>query len=344
MKIVKKIFKIITDILTFLVFLILILIIFAKFRMMFTGNDYFELFGYSIFSVATGSMEPAIKQNDIILIKKSKNYTVNDIVTFKGENAYITHRIISKRGNTIITKGDANNTKDATIEESQIIGKVVKVFNKAGVWQKVFTSPKTIILIFVTLILFDFAFSYKGNKKLEKEEVKEIEDEDNSKISDYIKIAKNKFNDLTSKVKNKTKKTREVKEIKEDYEDSFVKEKPKKDNEAIKKIKNTYDKTVDKLEDYKIRAKLKYNEFKTKNEKKKLLEKIKGIKFEQVLKRDDSPKMSKKEVTELYKKTEDLEEGRDVEFDTKEQDFLNYTIRLDLNELQKHIDDEINKE
>ena len=165
MKIVKKIFKIITDILTFLVFLVLILIIFAKVRMMFTGNDYFELFGYSIFSVATGSMEPAIKQNDIILIKKSKKYDVDEIVTFKGENAYITHRIISKRGTTIVTKGDANNTKDATIEENQIIGKVVKVFSQAGVWQKIFTSPKTIILIFLTLVLVDFAFSYKGNKK-----------------------------------------------------------------------------------------------------------------------------------------------------------------------------------
>ena len=35
--------------------------------------------------------------------------------------------------------------------------------------------------------------------------------------------------------------------------------------------------------------------------------------------------------------------GEEVKLDKKEKDFLNYTVRLDLNELQKRIDDKINE-
>ena len=244
---IQNVFKIVVDILTFLVFLLLILIIFSKFKMVVSDKDYFDMFGYSLFSVATGSMEPTIKQNDIIVVHKQNNYKVDDIVTFKSEKAYVTHRIVTKRGNTIVTKGDANNSKDVAIERKDIIGKVVKILPKAGIWQKVLSSPKNIIMIFITLMLFDFAFSYKGIQK-----------------KNNIKL-------------------------------------------------------VNKVED-------------------------KEIKFEQVNKIEDSPKMTKKEIETLYKKTDMVKSGEDVKFDKKEKEFLNYTIRLDLNELQKQIDEEMKEE
>lgn len=251
--IIKRIFKTIVDILTFLVFVVLVLIIYSKVKMIVTGNDYFDMFGYSIFSVATGSMEPAISQNDIIIIKNKDDYEINEIVTFKSDNAYVTHRIVSKRGETFVTKGDANNTKDVEIDKSVIIGKVVKILHNAAAWQKIFSSPKVIIAIFATLILFDFAFSYKG----------------------------------------------------------------------IQKKKNT--KLVDRVAD-----------------------KIGKIKLEQVnkqaKKKDDAPSMSDKEIVELVKKTDMVKSGEDVKFDKKEKDFLNYTVRLDLSELQKQIDKNMNKE
>ena len=163
--IAKKVLKMFVDVLTLAVFLVLILIIVAKVKMMFSGKDYFELFGYSVFTVATGSMEPAIKQNDVIIVKKENEYNVDDITTFISDNAFVTHRIISIKGHEIVTKGDANNAKDAIIKDTDIIGKVIKIIPNGAVWQKVFTSPLTLIMIFATLIMFDFAFSYKGNKK-----------------------------------------------------------------------------------------------------------------------------------------------------------------------------------
>jgi len=165
----KKVFGIIVDILTFSVFLVLVLIIFSRVKMMVSGKEYFDVFGYSVFNVATGSMEPAISQNDIIIVKEQDSYELNDIVTFKSDNAYVTHRVIAKTGSNLVTKGDANNAKDVSIKQNDVIGKVVKVIRQGGLWQQMFTSPTIIIMIFVTLMLFDFAFSYRGSKEEEKE-------------------------------------------------------------------------------------------------------------------------------------------------------------------------------
>lgn len=241
----KKILKIVIDMLTLFVFLILLLIIVSKVKMIFSGKNYFDFFGYSVFNVATGSMEPTLKQNDIILVKKCDDYVVDDIVTFESDGAYITHRIITKRGNDIVTKGDANNTKDVGITIDSVIGKVIKIYHNAGIWQKVMTTPQIIIMVFVTLILFDFAFSYKG-------------------------------------FKNK---------------------------------KNV-----------------------------KIVDKIKDVDLKEVNKKEDSPNMSDGEIVELGKKVDLVQKGEEVNFDKKEKEFLNYTIRLDLNELQKEIANKIRKE
>ena len=189
--IAKKVLKMFVDVLTVSVFLVLILIIVAKVKMMISGKQYFEVFGYSIFTVATGSMEPAIKQNDVIVVKKEKEYSVNDITTFFSDNAFVTHRIISIKGHEIVTKGDANNAKDAIIKDTDIIGKVVRIIPNGAVWQKVLTSPLTIIMIFVTLILFDFAFSYKGNKvKVNLVKVKDNQSDNNIEQIKEIKEEK----------------------------------------------------------------------------------------------------------------------------------------------------------
>ena len=245
MSIVKRVLKIIIDILTLIVFIILLFIIFAKVKMMFSDKDYFDIFGYSVFNVETGSMKPTINENDIIVVKKSNDYRVDDIITFKSDDDYITHRIVSKNNERIVTQGDANNAKDVAINESAVIGKVIKIVRRGGVWQRVFTSPPIIAMIFVTLILFDFAFSYKGIKKKQNE---------------------------------------------------------------------------------------------------KMVDKIKDISLKQVNKIPDSPKMTNKEIVELVKKTDAVKNGEEVKFDKKEKEFLNYTIRLDLNELEKQINSKMNGE
>ena len=188
----RKVAEIIINVLTIIVFVLLAIMIFAKVKMMISKKDYFEVFGYSVFNVATGSMDPTIKQNDIILVKMTKNYNVNDIITFEKDGSYITHRVITINDNNVITKGDANNANDLAIDKQAVLGKVIKIFASAGIWQKILTSPKVIILIFLTLILFDFAFSYKGFKKPKK-------DEPSEKI-DINKISKDELEAIYEKV------------------------------------------------------------------------------------------------------------------------------------------------
>ena len=201
----KKVAKYIINTLTAIVFLILVLVIFAKVKMMVSGKDYFEMLGYSVFNVATGSMEPTISKNDIIIVKLSKKYEVNDIVTFKKDDSYITHRVITINDNNLITKGDANNTNDVEIKKDAVLGKVTKIFHNAGIWQKTFTSPKVIVMIFITLLLFDFSFSYNGFKKdSDKKKTSEKKDIDN--------LSKEELESIYEQI-NKAKTEKEIKNL-----------------------------------------------------------------------------------------------------------------------------------
>ena len=300
----KKAFGIIVDVLTFIVFFVLVLIILSRVKMMVSGKEYFDVFGYSIFNVATGSMEPVISQNDIIIVKEQKDYELNDIVTFKSDNAYVTHRVISKSGNSIITKGDANNAKDVSIKKDDIIGKVVHVIRQGGVWQQIFTSPTIIIMIFVTLMLFDFAFSYKGSKEAAEEEEVKVKETVKDKDEDEV-------------VEKKEKKPRKKINIKE------------KLDEKIKVVKEA-------AEEVKEKAKAKTKKIKKKEEKE-----------------TEEPKLTDKEIVELYKKSHEVsnkaestkktEEVEDA-YTEDEEDPFGYTVRLDLSELQKRINEKMNED
>ena len=187
----KKIIKIITNIILIILFAILALIIFVKAKTLISGKNYFSLFNYSVFEVATGSMNPAINKNDIIVTKKVDNYEINDIITFQKDQDYITHRILSKNNDTFITKGDANNTEDTPISKDKIIGKVIKIYPNLGIWKNIFSNPKILIIIFVTLVIFDIAFSY-DSKKEKKPSVKLLhKKEDTIAPKDISKIKEN---------------------------------------------------------------------------------------------------------------------------------------------------------
>src|SRR5574344_3165377 len=191
---IKKIFKVIIDILTFIMFLALILIIIAKMDMTINNRDYFSIFGYSFFIVVKGSMEPNIKENDIIVVQNNKGFNIGDVITYKENDAYITHRIISIDGNNLVTKGDANNANDAVISNDKVIGVVVKDYHNLEVWHKIFTTPSILISLFVTLILFDFAFSYNPKEKTLTKKVKINKPKEEPIVNVDIQKPKIKFN------------------------------------------------------------------------------------------------------------------------------------------------------
>ncbi len=96
-------------------------------------------FGYSPLVVATGSMSETINAGDMVIIHKQQEYAVQDIISFMPEGATIptTHRIVKiNEDGTFTTRGDANNVDDPPVKEEMILGKVVAVIPKVGLFVK----------------------------------------------------------------------------------------------------------------------------------------------------------------------------------------------------------------
>lgn len=94
-------------------------------------------FGYATLIVDTGSMESELMIGDMILIKKTDDYKIGDIITYlhEGDTIPTTHRIINYTDDGFVTKGDNNNTKDTEdVTPDIIIGEVIHVFPKVGVF------------------------------------------------------------------------------------------------------------------------------------------------------------------------------------------------------------------
>ena len=94
-------------------------------------KSYSNIFGFTAFRVATGSMENTIEVGDIVIAKLDTPVNLNDIIVFQENDYFITHRLINFIENKLITKGDANNSEDKAIDESQVIGKVVAIVSPA---------------------------------------------------------------------------------------------------------------------------------------------------------------------------------------------------------------------
>lgn len=167
---ISKIFGVILNILIAILLIIVLLVIYSNIQVKLLKKDYFNVFGYTVFQVATGSMSGTIEIKDIVIVKvineiQQKELNVDDIIVFRQEGNIITHRIIKTDGYNIITKGDANNAEDNPITVKDVVGEVVKTVPNIGVWEKVFTTPKVYISIIITIILFIVTFSYNVNKE-----------------------------------------------------------------------------------------------------------------------------------------------------------------------------------
>ena len=132
----NKIFKIVYGTLKTIFFTILILYVVFICVQRLSGNN--SVFGFRLFTVATGSMKGVYNVNDVIAVKDfdNKKLKVGDDIAFIGnrgglENKLVTHRIIKieeeSNGRIFTTKGVKNNVEDPSITESQILGKVVGV-------------------------------------------------------------------------------------------------------------------------------------------------------------------------------------------------------------------------
>ena len=127
-------------------------------------------FGFTFFEVATGSMKDTIQIGDGVLVEITKDVKENDIIVYKEEENFITHRLIEINENgDLITKGDANNSKDQPIKIDKVLGKVVYILPKIGILKKAILSKQVLILILTLIILLGVALKITTNLE-EKDE------------------------------------------------------------------------------------------------------------------------------------------------------------------------------
>ncbi len=171
---IKKLFKMIAT--AFLVILVLLCIYtFVVTDIM--KKDYVNVFGYTYFVVASGSMSGSIEVDDIIFVKITKDVKTDDIITFIDEDGnLITHRLVNKNGEKYITKGDVNNVSDDPITSDQIVGKVALVVSPSFILK----SIAIFLIIFILLALVNF------DQVIKKYIVKTPTKKENSKLPEDI--------------------------------------------------------------------------------------------------------------------------------------------------------------
>ena len=130
-------------------------------------------FGYGMSVVLSGSMESRLSVDDLVIIKATDSYNVNDIVLYQDGNSLVIHRIIEIDGDTVTTKGDANNVADEPIQKSQIKGVLVYDIAGFGAVVNVLKQPVFVILI-LAAAFFLTEFSYRKEKDNDTEELDEI--------------------------------------------------------------------------------------------------------------------------------------------------------------------------
>lgn len=184
MKLWESIGQTIINILIVIITIIALFTMYSFVELQLMDKDYVTIFGYTYFEVASGSMEPFISKDDMVIVKLDDTYQEGDVVTYYLNGDFITHRVVKIDINTITTKGDANNTKDPAISQDSVIGRVVLVIPNVGIWKRVLLSPRVLFLLVITFTLFSFTFSYNTKdtrKKIRRQNEKKkalLESED----------------------------------------------------------------------------------------------------------------------------------------------------------------------
>lgn len=145
-----------------------------------------SIFGYSLFRVVTGSMEPQIPVDSLILVKREEasDLQVGEVISFYSRDPSLlgevnTHRIVEIHENegslSFTTKGDANNIVDRyDTREEDLLGKVVFSSASIGKFVRLLSNPLVffpfIILPLAILIIKNIIDSVKTAKALVREE------------------------------------------------------------------------------------------------------------------------------------------------------------------------------
>ena len=148
-----------------------------------TGNALPMPFGYGAAVVLTGSMEPTIMADELVIVQAQENYEIGDVVVFQTGKILVVHRIIAMDEETVTTQGDANNVADAPVDLAHIKGRVIRHIPNVGTAVRILKTPwATALLIGGALLTAELPYRKKKNEDMEQrqkllEEIRKLKDE-----------------------------------------------------------------------------------------------------------------------------------------------------------------------
>lgn len=139
------------------IFIALALIIIVTQRLF---NNEVSFFGYRIFTVASGSMEPKYTIMDMLLVVDLNSETIkvgDDLVYMGQEGTYagkvITHQVIEiseEAGKKLfLTQGIANPLSDPLVNEDQVYGKVIHKLSLFSFINKIISTSAGFLLLII---------------------------------------------------------------------------------------------------------------------------------------------------------------------------------------------------
>ena len=173
----EKIIRIISIPLMIIIISLTIYIIYQKYVKKAAGID---IFGYKIYTVLTGSMEPQYNVGDLIIEKpiEQNNIKEGTVITYAiNEHKTVTHRVVDivKKDGKILyrTKGDNNNKADVDlVEYSQVKGSILFKVGKVGKIISEFASGIGIVVILILIWISYIHSSRTEEKRIAREDAR----------------------------------------------------------------------------------------------------------------------------------------------------------------------------
>lgn len=123
------------------------------------GNQLPMPFGIGVAVVMSGSMEPTLSVDDLVVIRQTEDYQVGDIIVYQSGASLVIHRIVDIQGDTVTARGDANNTNDEPIRDVYIKGKLLLTLPGLGAAARLLKStPVTVGLLAGALVLLELSW------------------------------------------------------------------------------------------------------------------------------------------------------------------------------------------
>lgn len=178
-RIVRAAWKVIQGLITLMLALLLACNLYLIVMEHFAGAACPTIFGYSTAVIASGSMEPALSVDDLILNHAQDDYAGGDIITFRSGSSLTTHRIVEVTEDGYVTQGDANNAADLdTVPPDAVVGRVVGKIPHVGSAIAFLKTPFGMMgLVFTGILMIELPFFFQTFKdegvRLDKEEANE---------------------------------------------------------------------------------------------------------------------------------------------------------------------------